>query len=103
MQVLTLPEAATELRKSRRWLQEWLAKHPADSHGRPFCSRLGKTRGFRPADIQRILEANATVDTPSCRSISGPRAKAKARTGKSAAHTSTSLWTEAQELLKRPS
>jgi len=27
---LTMPEAAKELRKSRRWLQDWLRDNPAD-------------------------------------------------------------------------
>ena len=28
---LTIDEAATELRKTSRWLKEWLAKHPVDA------------------------------------------------------------------------
>jgi hypothetical protein len=39
--LMTLSEAASELRKSRRWLQEWLRKHPVDRHGMPFYSPLG--------------------------------------------------------------
>lgn len=33
---LTLDEAAAELRKTMRWLKEWLAKNPVDEAGVPF-------------------------------------------------------------------
>jgi hypothetical protein len=33
---MTVDEAATELRKSRRWLLEWLRSHPMDADGQPF-------------------------------------------------------------------
>jgi hypothetical protein len=33
---LTLLEAADQLRKSKRWLLEWLRAHPADNDGQPF-------------------------------------------------------------------
>src|SRR5258708_5915508 len=98
MRTLTLAEAAVELRKSKRWLQVWLTRNPVDAFGKPFCSRLGKTRVFRETDIARILDA--TLDTPPCRSTSGRRTKA--RTGRSAGLTSGSLWSEAQELLRKP-
>jgi len=54
---LTLPEAAKELRKSKRWLQDWLANNPVDAVGRPFCSQLGRSKVFRESDISRILDA----------------------------------------------
>src|SRR3982074_1002271 len=96
---LTLSEAAAELRKSRRWLQDWLAKNPVDAFGKPFCSKLGRTRVFREADIARILDA--TMDQP-CPSKSTRPAPVKRRIIQSGGHTSGALWTEAQELLKSP-
>lgn len=53
----TLPEAATELRKSKRWLQVWLANNPVDAYGKPFCSRLGRTARFTLDDINRLRAA----------------------------------------------
>jgi len=73
----TLDEAAAELHKSKRWLQDWLAKNPMDAVGRPFSSKLGRTRLFQDSDLSRILEA--TRDTP-CPSKSSRRAPAKRRT-----------------------
>src|SRR6266576_963414 len=96
---LTLPEAAKELRKSKRWLQDWLANNPVDAVGLPFCSKLGRTKVFRETDIARILDA--TLDQP-CRSKSPHPAPVKRRTIRAGGHTSGSLWTEAQELLKSP-
>src|SRR6267154_3757760 len=93
----TLKEAATELHKSKRWLQDWIAENPVDHCGRPFCSRLGRTRLFQDSDLSRILEA--TRGTP-CPSKSSRRVKAKARTIQSGGNISASLWIEAQELLK---
>jgi hypothetical protein len=43
---LTLDEAASELRKTPRWLKEWLAKHPVDATGTPFYVPLGRTKTF---------------------------------------------------------
>lgn len=54
---LTIHEAAEALRKSERWLHEWLRSHPADRHGRPFYARAGRTKIFTAADIDRIDEA----------------------------------------------
>src|SRR6185312_5228875 len=76
-------------------LQDWLAKNPVDACGRPFCSKLGRTRLFQESDLSRILEA--TRDTP-CPSKSSRRAPVNRRTTRSGEHTSGSLWTEAQEL-----
>lgn len=98
--IFTMCEAARELRKSRRWLQGWLAHNPVDAYGRPFFSVLGRSKVFRQVDIDRILDANMSVPCPS---KSSPRAKVNRRIGRSAAPTSASLWTEAQELLKGPS
>lgn len=51
---LTLDEAAAELRKTPRWLKEWLGKHPVDAAGVPFYVPLGRTKTFETADIARI-------------------------------------------------
>ncbi|WP_245290566.1 hypothetical protein [Rhodopseudomonas sp. AAP120] len=59
---------------SKRWLQDWLAKHPVDAQGRPFYSQVGRTKLFRENDIARILDA--TMVTP-CRSSSSPPRKGK--------------------------
>ena len=54
---LTLAETAARLRKSKRWLQDWLAQNPVDAAGRPFYSRLGITLLFREDNIERIEAA----------------------------------------------
>ena len=96
---MTMDEAAKALRKSRRWLHDWLAKNPVDAAGRPFCSKLGRTRLFRETDITRILDA--ALDK-SCRSNSSRRERGNHRTGRSGGAISESLWTEAQKLLGKP-
>jgi hypothetical protein len=60
----TMAEAATELRKSTRWLREWLAGNPEDIFGRPYCSKLGRTKVFREANITRILDATMDETMP---------------------------------------
>lgn len=62
---LTLPEAAAELRKTPRWLKEWLGKHPVDAAGIPFYVPLGRTKTFEAADIARIRAA--IRETERCR------------------------------------
>lgn len=63
---LTMPEAAKALRKSRRWLQDWLAKHPVDAYGRPFYSTLDRTKVFKQADIDRISEEIGVQSRVAC-------------------------------------
>lgn len=62
---LTLAEAAAELRKTPRWLKEWLGKHPVDAAGIPFYVPLGRTKTFEAADIARIRAA--IRETERCR------------------------------------
>ena len=63
--VLTIAEAAAELRKTPRWLKEWLGKHPVDEVGIPFYVPLGRTKTFEAADIARIRAA--IRETERCR------------------------------------
>jgi hypothetical protein len=95
-----MDEAAAYLRKSRRWLQDWLRAHPKDGQGNPFFIPLGRSKAFRLADLERILKA--AMEDHECPSNYIPLGRVKRRTGLSRAPTSESLWTEAQELLKGP-
>ena len=94
---LTTIEAAAALRKSERWLREWLKAHPQDEVGRSFFAVAGRTKLFTPADIDRIHEAMR------CPSSSKARAPAKRHITRSAGHTSASMWTRASELTNDPS
>jgi hypothetical protein len=51
---LTLEETAAELRMSRRWFEQWLARHPVDAAGTPFYVPMGRKKTFEPSDIARI-------------------------------------------------
>src|ERR1700686_4613791 len=96
MRALTLSEAATELRKSRRWLQAWLALHPADAAGVPFYAPLGRTKTFSDSDLDRI---RATArEEERCRLTSSRPARARLRTTPSAAPTSESTLSELRAL-----
>ena len=55
--LLTIDEAAARLRKSRRWLREWLSCNRADAAGEPYGYRLGRTWLFRESDLARILRS----------------------------------------------
>lgn len=96
----TLDEVAKELRKTRRWLNEWLRAHPLDQFGEPFYTPIGRDKIFRLEDIDRIdLALRGELK---CRCTSGRRVKAKRRTLKSAGHTEESAWKQAAELLGDP-
>jgi len=101
MSRLTLPEAAAALRTSKRWLLEWLRKHPADKAGEPYFTPVGRDKLFHQTDIARI--EFALREGVKCRSVSGRRAPAKRRTLKSEERTSESEWKLAAELLNDPS
>ena len=83
---MTMAEAARELRKSRRWLQDWLRDHPVDAAGIPFYAPLGRTKTFSVSDLERI---RATArEEERCRLNSSRPGKAKRRTTPSGAPTS---------------
>jgi hypothetical protein len=93
---LTLKEVAAELRKTPRWLLEWLRAHPRDAQGEPYYTPVGRDKIFHPNDITRI--ESALRGELQCRSNSGRRALAKRRIMKSAGRTSESEWKLAAEL-----
>jgi hypothetical protein len=97
----TMEEAAKELRKSRRWLQDWLRDHPTDAAGIPFYAPLGRTKTFSDTDLERI---RATArEEERCRLNSSRPARAKRRITPSAAPTSESTLSELRVLLKKSS
>lgn len=98
---LTLNEAAAELRKTPRWLMEWLRKRPADKAGEPYYTPVGRDKIFHQADISRI--ELALREGVKCRSSSGRRGPAKRPITKSVERTSESEWKLAAELLNDPS
>src|SRR3569833_2758449 len=97
---LSLDEAAAELRKSRRWLQQWLRTHPRDKHGEPFYTPAGRDKLLHDTDIARI--ELALREGMTCRSNSGRRGQGKRRTMKSAGPIDGSAWKQAAELLNDP-
>lgn len=98
---LTVNEAAALLRKTTRWLREWLCKHPRDKAGELYYTPVGRDKIFHPVDIQRI--ELALREGVKCRSSSGRRVLVKRRTLKSEERTSGAEWRQAAELLNDPS
>jgi hypothetical protein len=92
----TLSEAARDLHKSRRWLQDFLSRNPVDSESRPFYRLAGRTKLIDEDAFHRIYEALP------CPSNSLPRAPAAPRTSRSEEPTCASTWIEAAALLKEP-
>src|SRR5262252_3131189 len=84
--LLTMVEAAKELRASRRWLQEFIKHHP-------YYRLKGNQKLFTMNDIAKLAEAMP------CPSICKPRGARRRRTTRSADNTAASWWTEAQALL----
>jgi hypothetical protein len=82
---LTLDEAAAELRKSRRWLLDWLRAHPRDGNGQLFYTPAGRDKLLHDTDIARIEIALREGQT--CRSNSGRRGPVRRRTLRSAGPT----------------
>ncbi|MGY2906563.1 hypothetical protein [Bradyrhizobium sp. URHC0002] len=55
MPMLTIKEAAAELRVSQQWLKYWLVQHPVDTAGVPFYIQTGSRKKFELKDIDRII------------------------------------------------
>ena len=101
MNRLTLTEAAAELRKTPRWLRDWVRAHPRDKSGLPYYTPAGRDKLFHPNDIARIEQA--LREDVTCLSGSGRRVKAKRRISKSAEPTLDAAWRSAAELTNDPS
>lgn len=54
---LTIPQAAERLRRSPRWLMEYLRKNPHDQRGEPFYTQRGRDKLFTSDDITRLTIA----------------------------------------------
>lgn len=54
----TIKDAAERLGVSKRWLQKFLRKHPADNDGVPFYVPFGNRKKLTERDLERILEMN---------------------------------------------
>lgn len=87
--------AALPVRKSRRWLVEFLGKHPTDAYGRPLFRLAGRDKLVY---LDRLIEA-----FPSCPSKSSKAETKKRKTSTSAEPISASQWTEAAKLTGDPS
>jgi DNA-binding transcriptional MerR regulator len=73
--MLTIKEAAAELRVSKQWLQYWLVEHPVDAAGVPFYVPMGNRKRFEPQDIDRIRSYMRDLEAARL----GPSMKGKAR------------------------
>jgi hypothetical protein len=100
-QFLNEDEAAAELHKTKRWLREWLRRHPQDATGEPYFTPVGRNKIFHQNDIRRIEQA--LRDEARCPSNSDRRGKVKRPTSKSEAHISDAELRLAAELTGDPS
>jgi DNA-binding transcriptional MerR regulator len=73
--MLTIKEAAAELRVSKQWLQYWLAANPVDAAGVPFYVPMGNRKRFEPRDLDRIRAYMRDLEAARL----GPGVKGKAR------------------------
>jgi hypothetical protein len=73
--MLTIKEAAAELRVSKQWLQYWLAANPVDAAGVPFYVPIGIRKRFEPQDLDRIRSYLRDLEAARL----GPSIKSKAR------------------------
>jgi hypothetical protein len=94
--VYTLDEAADKLRKTPRWLADWLRSNPVDATGTPFYTPAGRTKTFDDSEIFRIRAALREAER--CRLNSLRPATRKRKTSISAARTSESELTELRGL-----
>ena len=73
--MLTIKEAASELRVSQQWLKYWLVANPVDVDGLPFYVPIGRRWKFEPKDIDRILNHLRVLELARL----GPSIQSKAR------------------------
>jgi hypothetical protein len=99
--VYTIAEAAAVLRKTPRWLVNWLRDNPVDATGTPFYTPAGRTKTFDDSELFRIRVAMREAEQ--CRLRSSRPATRKRKTSISAARTSESEWTKAARLANDPS
>ena len=64
MPMLTIKEAATELRVSQQWLKYWLVENPVDETGVPFYVPMGSRWKFEQRDIEPGSHAHAGERSP---------------------------------------
>lgn len=95
---LTIKEAAAELRKTPRWLQDWLRTNPVDCVGTPYFTKIGRDKLFSQSDISRI--AGAFREQTRCRLSSFRPRRAARRIGAFAGHISDASVTEALALAR---
>lgn len=86
--------AALPVRKTRRWLNEFLRKTRTDPQGRPL---------YRQAGRDRLVHIDRLIEALPCPSSSERPARAKRRTSKFAGRTSESEWKKAAALTGDPS
>src|SRR4051812_13357769 len=75
MPLLSIKEAAAELRVSAQWLKYWLVANPVDTAGVPFYVRMGSRLKFEQQDLQRILAHLRKLEAARL----GPSVKSKVR------------------------
>jgi hypothetical protein len=75
MPMLTIKEAAAELRVSQQWLKYWLVQNPVDEAGVPFYVPMGSRWKFERQDVERILAHVRMLESARL----GHSAKSKAR------------------------
>lgn len=97
----TLDEAAKILRKTPRWLREWLRGHPVDRRGELFYTPLGRTKVFDDRDIARICDAARGDERRRLESFRSAAQRRKAPAASDA--TSAAQWAKVAELLGDPS
>jgi len=57
-----IAEAARELRKSERWLRDWLKQHPRDDKDEPFYRLAGRTKLFTDRDIDCLRQRDLLAE-----------------------------------------
>src|SRR6516162_9186832 len=94
----TIKEAAETMHKKRRWLQDWLRRHPADADGNPYYARYGRTKVLNDNDLARIQAA--VREEERCRLSSLSPVRARRRTITRVERTSESTLTALRNILQ---